>query len=627
MKRRFLTCLVVWLAGFASAQKNYLDSLHSRLNNANEDTFKVAPLYSLALYYGFNQFDSSIFYAQQITDLSKKLDYPWGSFLGLRSLFFAYNCQGNYAKALEATLKISAIAEKIKKEKPISILSFYYFLGVLNREMGNLKIAVSHFYECLRLNAVTKGVPEGIFFPLYSHLALAYQEMNKPDSALWCAQKAYGLSLQPSEWIRYQCFASAVLGEIYNSQGDLQLARKYFRLSVEQSKNKNYYFLARNYNDLSNLFYKTNYPDSCIYYAKASLELSLDHNFSAYALDASSLLTKVYESKNKPDSTFKYMKIMLAAKDSVFGQSQVKEFQKSVFDEEQRKQQTANEEEKYKNRIKITVLASAMIGLLIMTVIVLRNVSLKRKNESHRRAIAENELQLQKLESERTRAELQQQAIELEMQALRAQMNPHFIFNCLSSINHFILKNESETASDYLTKFSRLIRMVLNNSKNPLINLEEELEMLRLYLDLEKLRFNNSFDYRVSFYNHFDISSIFIPPLLLQPFAENAIWHGLMNKKGQGMLEVSFELDSNVLNCYITDNGIGRQKAETLKSKSAEKQKSMGMQITADRLALFNNDNEQTIFSVEDLVDADRQPAGTKVTLKIRYKETIGEFS
>ena len=210
------------------------------------------------------------------------------------------------------------------------------------------------------------------------------------------------------------------------------------------------------------------------------------------------------------------------------------------------------------------------------------------------------------------------------MQALRAQMNPHFIFNCLSSINHFILKNESEMASDYLTKFSRLIRMVLNNSKNPLINLEEELEMLRLYLDLEKLRFNNSFDYSISFYNHFDISSIFIPPLLLQPFAENAIWHGLMNKEEQGILEIGFQLDDHVLNCYITDNGIGRKKAEALKSKSPEKQKSMGMQITAERLALFNSDAEQTIFNIEDVVDGSGQAAGTRVTLKIRYRETSG---
>ena len=167
--------------------------------------------------------------------------------------------------------------------------------------------------------------------------------------------------------------------------------------------------------------------------------------------------------------------------------------------------------------------------------------------------------------------------------------------------------------------------MVLNNSKNSLIILEDELEMLRLYLDLERLRFKNSFDYSISFYNHFDVLSIFIPPLLLQPFAENAIWHGLMHKEGQGMLELAFELQKNVLNCYITDNGVGRKKAEALKSKSAEKQKSMGMQITAERIALLNKDIEQTIFDVEDLIDDKGQAAGTRVTLKIRYKDLVEE--
>lgn len=160
-----------------------------------------------------------------------------------------------------------------------------------------------------------------------------------------------------------------------------------------------------------------------------------------------------------------------------------------------------------------------------------------------------------------------------------------------------------------------------------LINLEDELEMLRLYLDLERLRFKNSFEYNISFYTHFDVSSVFIPPLLLQPFAENAIWHGLMNKTEQGSLEIGFKLENEILNCYITDNGVGRKKAEALKSKSAEKQKSMGMQITAGRLALLNKDTEQTIFKVEDLVDAEGQAAGTRVTLKIRYKGSIEEFS
>jgi LytS/YehU family sensor histidine kinase len=137
------------------------------------------------------------------------------------------------------------------------------------------------------------------------------------------------------------------------------------------------------------------------------------------------------------------------------------------------------------------------------------------------------------------------------MQALRAQMNPHFIFNCLSSINRFILKNESKIASNYLTRFSRLMRMVLTNSQKPVRALDDELEMLGIYLEMERLRFKNSFDYSINFLNAIDSDNIFIPPLLLQPFCENAIWHGLMQKDGPGRLDIQLRMKENILHCVI----------------------------------------------------------------------------
>src|SRR4029079_5651788 len=209
---------------------------------------------------------------------------------------------------------------------------------------------------------------------------------------------------------------------------------------------------------------------------------------------------------------------------------------------------------------------------------------LKRKNEKIKHGQLENEMKLQQLENEKKHAEFQQQAAELEMQALRAQMNPHFIFNCLSSINRFILKNESKTASNYLTRFSRLMRMVLLNSQKPLIALDDELEMLGIYLEMERLRFKDSFDYSITFLNAIDSDNVFIPPLLLQPFCENAIWHGLMHKEGKGRLEVELSTKEQMLHCIITDNGVGREKAAALKSKTAEKEKSLGLKITTERL-------------------------------------------
>ena len=230
---------------------------------------------------------------------------------------------------------------------------------------------------------------------------------------------------------------------------------------------------------------------------------------------------------------------------------------------------------------------------------------------------------------------------ELEMQALRAQMNPHFIFNCLSSINKFILKNEPDAASDYLTRFSRLIRMVLINSQKPLITLEDELDMLTIYLDMERLRFKNTFDYQIAFTNRVDAGALYIPSLLLQPFCENAIWHGLRHlpvrqagladpqsgRQEQGRLDIVLSMDNKVLNCSITDNGIGRQKAAEIKSKSAEEKKSMGLKITTERLILLNRDKKlHTFYEIEDVEDESGNSNGTKVILKISIKESVEEI-
>ena len=243
---------------------------------------------------------------------------------------------------------------------------------------------------------------------------------------------------------------------------------------------------------------------------------------------------------------------------------------------------------------------------------------LKRKNEATRRAIAENELLLQKFENEKTKAELEQQATELEMQALRSQMNPHFIFNSLNSINRFILQNNKTQASEYLTKFSRLVRLILQNSQSPLILLESELNALNLYLELEALRFDNHFNYKITVDKELDTLAIKVPPLLIQPYVENAIWHGLMHKEERGNLDIQLYDENDMLCCKITDDGVGRKKATELKSKSAPAHKSMGMQITASRIAIMNQDKQSgTHIKITDLVLPDGKPGGTEVLLKI----------
>ena len=215
--------------------------------------------------------------------------------------------------------------------------------------------------------------------------------------------------------------------------------------------------------------------------------------------------------------------------------------------------------------------------------------------------------------------EFDQKLAETEMTALRAQMNPHFIFNCLNSIKLYTLQNHTDKASDYLTKFSQLIRLVLENSRADRILLQNELAALQLYCDLEAMRFKRKVQVSIRVDPDIDQQSISIPPLLLQPYVENAIWHGLMHKLEGGTVSIDVTQPTDgYLHVEVTDDGIGRAHAEILKSKSAGNNKSYGMQVTADRIRLINERyNTRTQAQIFDLVASDGEPLGTKVVLDI----------
>lgn len=222
-------------------------------------------------------------------------------------------------------------------------------------------------------------------------------------------------------------------------------------------------------------------------------------------------------------------------------------------------------------------------------------------------------------ELKQMKAEFEKQIAETEMSALRAQMNPHFIFNVLNSINRYILMSDGETASRYLTQFARLIRLVLENSKTAKVALEADLEALKLYINMEKLRFLDKFDYKIEIDEEIDQKFTQVPPLLIQPYVENAIWHGLMQKEDGGMLIISLKLESeNVLSVTVEDNGIGRNNSAILKSKTALNHKSYGLQMTKDRISIVNKlYGIQTAVEIEDLYDDKDNPSGTRVTLTI----------
>lgn len=207
---------------------------------------------------------------------------------------------------------------------------------------------------------------------------------------------------------------------------------------------------------------------------------------------------------------------------------------------------------------------------------------------------------------------------EAEMKTLRSQMNPHFLFNTLNSINSYIVQHKTDDASSYLTTFSKLMRSILENSKKEQISLKNELDTLRLYLELESARLEHSFDYMYNIDNEIDEFDVQVPPLIIQPFAENAIWHGLRNRDGRGMLEIKVKQpQEDLLAIYIEDNGIGREASQKLKKQETQ-HKSYGIDITIDRIKTLNPENG---FLINDLYDAAGKATGTQIIITLKLKD------
>jgi LytS/YehU family sensor histidine kinase len=215
-------------------------------------------------------------------------------------------------------------------------------------------------------------------------------------------------------------------------------------------------------------------------------------------------------------------------------------------------------------------------------------------------------------------AEIQAQLSKIEMKALRAQMNPHFIFNCLNSIYHFMNKKDTEQASKYLIKFSNLIRSILENSLHQEVPLKDDLEALELYIQLEQMRLDHKFNYRIAIDEYIDTNTFFVPPLIMQPFVENSIWHGLSGKENGGLINIRIELQENMLKYILEDNGSMVSNPNNLNEIQKLKKSSIGIAATKERLDLLHHKNKgHANFTMTDLMDKNNTYCGKRIELKL----------
>ena len=573
-------------------------------------------------------YKKAIFYLQKTNELELETEMTtW--------LCMGYIDRGQYEDGFPYCTKCLQLADansiKDTSEWGHELVQWSFFnMYSLYKAAGDYETAMD-----FALKVYKYAIENKLGWKMYADISDLYCTMGKYDSAL------YYWNLWKMDWNSYavghQAYGNSVLARIYlkTNQSAKVLPLLEDAIATFRKKGKEMGFaLIMPLLISGEAYIQMGNPNEAVKYIKEAVAFAAEGNVRPEMMNGYRLLSSAYYQLGKNKEAYENLLKYVTLKDSIQNRQfllRLNNYKREAEDakkesrigllnrDNQIKRQRLKQETTFRNFI-----IAGFIALLFAGLYFLRNINLKRKNERLSQEQKEQEWKLKDLESINMHVELQRRSAELEMRALRAQMNPHFIFNSLSSINHFILKNEGKTASSYLTRFSRLIRMVLINSQKMLVTLDEELQMLELYLEMERLRFKNSFDYSITFLNTIDRDNIFIPSLLLQPFCENAIWHGLMHKQGQGKLDIELSVENNILNCTIADNGIGRGKAEKIKSKSAEKEKSMGLTITRDRLNLLNREKGiQAFYEIEDLKDEYGAAMGTKVTLKISFKNSI----
>ncbi|MGB1041297.1 MAG: sensor histidine kinase, partial [Flavobacteriales bacterium] len=322
-------------------------------------------------------------------------------------------------------------------------------------------------------------------------------------------------------------------------------------------------------------------------------------------VNALELLYLINKAMNNPNASLDYLEETKNIQDSL-SQLERDKYMQSVDSEIDAKNKLKSlEKENEINDLELKqsrYLTWALIGLsILLLLIAIISFMYYRQN---------------KLKSEREKIKLEQESIQLEQKLLRTQMNPHFIFNSLNSVNSFIAKKDEKSANKYLAEFSKLMREVLECSQEDFIPLSKEIELLKRYLKLEHFRFNSDFDYAFEVDERIVLDNYQIPPMLLQPFVENAIWHGLRYKEDKGILNVKFEQEPDFLRIVITDDGIGRTHSIESKTSNQKKMKSTGIKNVENRLEII-----KSVFKKElsiDIQDLDKtNKSGTKVELKL----------
>jgi tetratricopeptide (TPR) repeat protein len=506
-------------------------------------------------------------------------------------LSISYRKKDLYDSALYYSQRAEKIADKIDNPKyqSFAIQSMANIYSVL----GEYELALQK--EKQLMSIAEKMGKKNFIISNTANLAVSYFDLDQKDSALYYYEKAQTLAIELND-LENQCLLYTSFANYQIDKGNYEEAEELMLKALtisEQSGRMD--IVLRSYRYLCKAYLGASHYSDAIMYAKLGIALAKKMGTSSESGPFYELLSDIFRRNGDYQSALKYSEEHRLVMDSVLNISKletIKELEIKYETEKKQKEITsliqASAIQDLKLQQKNLIIAIVLVLVLVL-VLVYRQHILNEKSKT----------------------------LVMEQKLLRSQLNPHFIFNALGAIQHFIYqKRDPIETGDYLGKFSQLTRLILNHTQKNLISLEEEIQFLDSYLTLQKLRFDEPFEYDINADQHLEIEDVMIPPMFTQPFIENSIEHGILHKQEKGIIEISFKEQNGLLEIVLRDNGVGREKAAF--AKRNQKHRSMATEITLGRLKHLQKEfRKKTNLKIEDLTDGENKVVGTQVIFNL----------
>ncbi|NHM06255.1 tetratricopeptide repeat protein [Flavobacterium sp. CYK-4] len=631
--------LLLFFSVLGWSQNPVVDSLKNVLKTSMSDTTKVRVLNAMANTLKELDPQATTSYARQASKIAQPIRFYFGLaeaamnqgnaniILSQYKIALTYfnQAETHYKKQLDRT----TTDDQLQKTKN-GLARAYASMGVVYSEVNNYSIALHYYFKALKIYQEINN--QKSVSKAYNNIAVVYKSENQLEKALVYLKKALSIQqklheptfgvtlmnigqvyfeqgnvkqafqyyskaqkeLESNQNDRNHALLQSYWGDYFKKQNDIEKAFVYYQKSLTAYENlQNPFGAALALYNMGELYFELQKHNDALTYAQKSLDLAQSIGVIDQTIHSEKLLSDIYSAMNNPAKSLEHYKGYVAARDSLTNEDNNKKFLRAELNYEfQKREAILLEQNKRQNLFTwfIVIGGLLLIGLVFVTY---------------------NRLQIKR------RLTLQKEVAEYEQKALHLQMNPHFVFNCLGSISSFIVQNGADLAIMYLSKFSKLMRLTLEYSKGSLIPIDKEIESLQNYLELEQLRFNNKFEFRIGVSPSIE-DDMALPPLLIQPFVENAILHGIVPKDGNGNIDVYFNLIDNQLICTVTDDGIGISKSMQMKENSVKAHQSMAMEITKKRLEIIESKTQQKAdVRLEEIRNEKNAIAGTRIVISL----------